>query len=541
MRWGIPTILLLLFAGVGIVVTPKAQAQKGTEAFHRFHIDDQSLACTDCHSTPKEPAPGQEISFSERPYHPACTDCHNDDFTSDVAAGPICLTCHTGKDQDLALFPTGKYTLAHFSHAVHVDPRGRVNKITGVRQDCIACHRGQQETEARAEIGSHPECAPCHAGEKLAKPELSKAGESCLGCHSIEKIDRNLAERRRGEGRPVAAATTGVRSGIQPVAAHNLQRFGSPWDSFDSVTRMRARSGLQMVAAGDAQSSGFSSGGSSYAPVSMRGRPAVQFATAKNPTQGQPSSLRKLSYRDILPVNHGRHLRNRDGSAIDCVTCHTSTLESKEVGGPLSLPTMQECASCHENATLVRQPYLTQNCEVCHKAIRADMRPMTREGFSPTIAHTEFFRRHHEEAAQAKDNQCHFCHVETANAQQDNCSGCHSAMRPRDHMAVRYAETTHGRLAAMDRKACAVCHTSDSCNLCHNIPPRSHFPLAFFRQGSHRTLAMLNLRSCFACHTFENTCMECHARQPGTSTAPRAPLLDTAQKVRDLTQRPGME
>jgi hypothetical protein len=82
-------------------------------------------------------------------------------------------------------------------------------------------------------------------------------------------------------------------------------------------------------------------------------------------------------------------------------------------------------------------------------------------------------------------------------------------------MVVRFNETTHGRLAAMDRKACASCHTSDSCNICHNIPPRSHLPLALFRQGStHRTLAMINLRSCFTCHTFENTCMECHTSVP---------------------------
>ena len=85
-------------------------------------------------------------------------------------------------------------------------------------------------------------------------------------------------------------------------------------------------------------------------------------------------------------------------------------------------------------------------------------------------------------------------------------------MRPRSHMVVRFNETTHGRLAAMDRKDCVTCHTSDYCNRCHNIPPRSHFPLATFRQGFHRNLAMLNLRSCFVCHTFENTCIECHQR-----------------------------
>ncbi len=504
--------LLLCWAGAAPVV--EGQAQSGPEAFHHFHIDDQGLGCTDCHSTPKKPAPGHELSFSQPPYHPACEDCHADAFKNDNIAGSICLTCHTAQEEELAAFPTGKYTMAHFSHATHLDPQGRVNKITGVRQDCISCHKGQEERDVRAKVGSHPECALCHAGEKPAKPELTRKGESCLGCHSIEKIDRNMAERRKGEGRPVASATTGRRPGIQTVAAHDPQNFGfSWWRPLGSPARMSELPDIRMIAAREVESLGVSSRGPLYQLAKMRGNPGVQLATAKSPVQEQPS-LRNPAYWDILPINHGHHLRNRDGSAIDCVTCHTSILESKEVGGPLSLPTMSECASCHENATLVRQPYLMQNCESCHKTIRADMRPMIRDGFSPAVAHTESFRRHHEEAARAENRQCRFCHVETVNAQQDNCSGCHSAMRPRDHMVVRFNETTHGRLAAMDRKDCATCHTSDYCNRCHNIPPRSHFPLAFFRQGSHRNLAMLNLRSCFACHTFENTCLECHQQAP---------------------------
>src|SRR5712692_676289 len=96
-RW-LLVVLLFLWGGVEIAFAPVTWAQKGPDVFHRFHVDDQSLACTDCHSTPKKPAPGQELSFSQRPYHPACTDCHNDNFESDKVAGPICLTCHTGKE-----------------------------------------------------------------------------------------------------------------------------------------------------------------------------------------------------------------------------------------------------------------------------------------------------------------------------------------------------------------------------------------------------------------------------------------------------------
>jgi hypothetical protein len=467
----------------GAIPLAEVQAQSAIEAFHGFHVNELNLACTDCHSIPEKPAPGQELSFFQHPYHPACQDCHAEVSTTTEVTGPICFTCHTGQDYEVASFPSGKSVLASFSHATHVDPQGRVGKTSGVRQDCISCHK-TQESDVLPRVGSHPECASCHAGERLAKPELSKKADGCLGCHSLEKIDRNLAERRKGEGRPMASAITGERPGIQMIAARDTQSLGSSlWGFF-------------------------------YQPVNMRERPGVQVAAARTHSllQKQPSS-RDSSYWDIQPVNHGHHLRNRDGSAIDCVTCHASTLESRDIGGPLSLPTMGECASCHESAAKVRQAYLVENCQVCHKSITREMRPLARDGVSPSIAHTESFRRHHEEAARAPDSQCRFCHIETVNAGQDNCSGCHSAMRPRNHMVVRFNETTHGRLAAMERKACVSCHTSDFCNRCHNIPPRSHTPLAFFADGGHRNLAIINLRSCFTCHTFENTCMECHEQQ----------------------------
>jgi len=510
---GYPLLTLGVLLLWWMAVAPVAEAQEVTaiEAFHGFHIDDIGLACTDCHNTPEKPAPGHELSFSERPYHPACEDCHEDVFESGEVTSPICQTCHLGEDYEVASFPSSKSVLASFSHVKHVDPHGRVGKTSGIRQDCVFCHK-VQESDMVPRVGGHPKCASCHAGEKPTKPELSKEDNGCLGCHSLEKIDRNIAERRKAGERPMTSAVTEGRSRIQTIAAYNLQSFGFHWRdlSYLSVS-MGRRPGIRTIAAHDTQSLGSSSWDSSYQPVSMKESPGVQVAAAKATSLPQKqSSSRDPSYGDILPFNHGRHIRTRDGSAIDCVTCHTSMLESREVGGPLSLPTMKECASCHESAALVRQAYLIENCQLCHQTIRAEMRPLARDGFSPAIVHTESFRRHHADAARAEDSQCRFCHIETARAGQDNCAGCHSAMRPRSHRVVRFDETTHGRLAAMDRRACVSCHTSDFCSRCHNIPPRSHTPLAFFAAGGHRNLAIINLRSCLTCHTFENTCMECH-------------------------------
>jgi len=450
------TLLLLGMLGVFlsffISLTPPVEAQDPSDAFHGFHVGVLQKDCTDCHSLPDKPPPGDELSFSKRPSHAACQDCHADVFASRAVSGPICFTCHISKDAQLAAFPSGTFTMmASFAHAQHVDPSGRVGKASGIRQDCVFCHNPQEGALVPV-VRGHPACAACHAGATSAKPVLDPKGSSdgCVNCHALEKIDRHLVERRKQNESPSAATTSPQRPGIQLMAAHIPQHPDLP----------------------------------SYAP-----------------------------YWDIHPFNHGRHIHTRAGAAIDCVTCHRSMLESKGLDTPLRLPTMAECASCHENATLVRPEYRITNCEVCHKTITSESRPLAQDGFSPSLVHSEAFRRHHADAARVADSQCRFCHTEVARADQDNCAGCHSAKRPRSHMAGRFNENTHGRLAAMDRKLCTTCHTGDFCNFCHNIPPRSHFPLAFFAQGGHRNLAALNIRSCFTCHTFENTCMECHQQQ----------------------------
>ena len=516
-------VMLLVLAGTECLFLAQSWGQAPIEGYHRLHVEDEDLACSACHKIPSNPAKGGEYSFSERPYHSACQDCHDDDFENDITTGVVCRTCHTGIDQDVAVFPTANYTLGHFSHAKHVDPHGRVSATTGIRLDCIACHKGQQEDDPRAALGSHVECTPCHTGAQLAAPELRKDGQECLGCHSLDKIDRNLVERRKGGPSPMASVPNLPRPPLETVAAHGGLHagYGSAQSVQDSpsgsppfeLVRLASLASTTAAPATPIRSDAPSTLTLAMAPQAAH-QTGIQLAAvdAKGLLPHSRVAALDPSYWDVLPVNHGRHVRNRDGSATDCVTCHTSIVNSNNIGGQLSLPTMEECSSCHENASLVRQEYLIENCELCHKTITAGMRPLARDGVSPSIVHSEAFRRHHEDSAQAEDNQCRYCHVETLNAQQDSCAGCHSGMRPRNHMVVRFNETTHGRLAAMDRKACATCHTSDSCNICHNIPPRSHLPLALFRQGStHRTLAMINLRSCFTCHTFENTCMECHS------------------------------
>jgi hypothetical protein len=215
------------------------------------------------------------------------------------------------------------------------------------------------------------------------------------------------------------------------------------------------------------------------------------------------------SYEDVVPFPHGSHLKRLDGAVIQCETCHESVLEKASLDIELEAPDMSVCATCHDFAAQVGEANLTENCELCHSTIREELRPELAELVAP-VAHTPSFLRNHDMQAHDSATYCNYCHNLTPST-GDNCADCHSIMRPESHQAMRFNETTHGRMAAMDREECATCHVVDFCSSCHNLPPRNHNPLALFAGGGlHRDLAAFNLRSCMTCHTFEDTCSQCH-------------------------------
>ena len=440
------------------VTIPELDPNVPLKPFHQVHMRKEKTPCTTCHETAEKPKPGQELTFSERPGHATCETCHAAEFRKtrlrpSATGAPLCKTCHTGEGIGVHSFPSGKITLARFSHAQHVDPKAKLSGLGG-RQDCIFCHKVEAAATAPGRPG-HPQCGTCHSGAKAAKPVLAKVEsvEPCLGCHTTDRIDRNLSMQIAGVSAPKPAPANGP-------------------------TKPRSANGsLQPT------------------PVSYEA-----------PAGPHP-------YLDIRPFNHGSHLKSRDGSSINCASCHQATLANRTLDAPTPRPTMRQCSSCHDNASLVPAQYLTKNCQVCHTTMRADVRPRPTDPVSPALVHSEGFRLHHEEQARDPESQCGVCHRNFVNASQNKCAGCHSSMPPRSHASLRFADWPHGRLAALDRKTCTTCHTGDFCIACHNVPPRSHVPLVTFKLGAHRDLAAFNLRSCFTCHSFESTCAQCHRKR----------------------------
>jgi hypothetical protein len=351
---------------------------------------------------------------------------------------------------------------------------------------CQTCHTGQGRAVGRFPSGRLNLARFSHAAHIDPHPRMGKRlgiRQDCLFCHKVEATAVKPARPGHAECAACHAGSSPARpvlakeEAVEPcLACHSLERI-------DRTIQMRQTAGAGGPAGGGTRPKG---------------------ASAAH------------AYRDIRPFNHGSHLARRDGAPIDCLACHVPVAQKRDPEPPSRLPTMRECAACHDNASFVRAEHLIKHCHTCHTVVRADLRPQASDPVSRALAHTELFRANHAAQARDPDAQCAVCHTRFVNVGQNACAGCHSAMRPRSHLGVRFKEEVHGRLAGMDRSACASCHTGDFCIRCHSVAPRSHLPLQTFAGrlgGAHREPAILNLRSCFVCHTFEDTCARCHRRE----------------------------
>ncbi len=213
-----------------------------------------------------------------------------------------------------------------------------------------------------------------------------------------------------------------------------------------------------------------------------------------------------------LKFSHIAHFRSKEKLDLNCTTCHYAIPESTSFAD-LTLPKMLDCVECHDVSKDLPEEFRMSNCETCHIDPQSGAIPASHSRSVKPLFHTESFRFDHEEQAAATGAKCYVCHtnVTPSASAETQCANCHQAMRPASHTA-RWRDVIHGKYAALDRVACATCHTADTCIRCHNLLPRSHTPLALFKAGAHANLAMLDQRTCYTCHTFEDTCAACHQR-----------------------------
>jgi len=437
---------------VSSVSTAEAAPQKPLLFNHSQHLTI-GAKCIDCHK------PSEADATVARPGHDSCTTCHQQWFQAQTPKTEFCTVCHTKVVQDqlpeLRNFPDYNKTnaiLFDFSHKLHLGAKGKVTQVVGARVDCKHCHQLDARGE-KATFPAHRECSACHSIPDI-KPRLAadSKNEDCLGCHtSVEQQNPNYRKLRRFITDPNIAQI--AHSVSAPAASGNT----------------------------------------------MNGRD--------------------------LKFSHTKHLTDDRNVGISCETCHIGIDEKTSIA-QLDIPSMWDCTMCHESSR-TSSDYRISKCSVCHTQIAAGRKPRNHTLTERPFDHTAAFRIRHAEAARAPNAKCAFCHefvsglrprlqsvtrTEERPLPNGSCDECHSVMRPKSH-TIRWRNDLHGRMAAMDRVSCAVCHQPDTCERCHNERPRSHNPINAFVNGGHRFQAQVNQRSCFTCHEFTQTCERCHSQK----------------------------
>jgi nitrate/TMAO reductase-like tetraheme cytochrome c subunit len=127
---------------------------------HKFHVEEQEIACVDCHQKATESTKASDVLV---PKMQTCYDCHDEDETP-------CSTCHTNPDEP-GVAPRLSGFKSRFPHKLHVDAEGT---------NCLTCHKGvdQAEQVGTFHLPSREQCTTCHKGADVATNRLQ-----CFTCH----------------------------------------------------------------------------------------------------------------------------------------------------------------------------------------------------------------------------------------------------------------------------------------------------------------------------------------------------------------------
>jgi Cytochrome c7 and related cytochrome c len=425
---GIPVVCLL---GLGLLAAPliggqqkpaskppapapaKPAGQEKPFYLHALHAKQLGLDCSTCHVPVKEGS----VVF-QRPGHDQCMVCHADDFGAKLNP-KICAQCHTQfppTGDDLYPFPRyrGKRSiLIEFSHALHVDPHGRIDPRTGFRADCTFCH----QFDARgvfATIPGHTQCASCHSKPGM-KPQLSvnSTTADCRGCHEPEEIENPSFVK----GRMIPAqVVTGKYATIKFShivhfryrEQYHLNCTTCHSDVLES-TSLETLTLPKMVTCAQCHDT------ARIMPVGYRMNNCQTCHTDR-----QSQLVKPAFHTESFRLEHARMASEPNAT---CFVCHTNVAPSATGG--------KQCQSCHEL-----------------------MRP---------ASHTLRWKEDLHGKYAAMDRQtCAMCHT------ADFCIRCHN-MLPRSHQPLAlFKNGGHAGLAMLNERACLTCHTfQNTCAECH--------------------------------------------------------------------------
>jgi c(7)-type cytochrome triheme protein len=125
---------------------------------HQFHVKDQGIACSDCHT-----AAPKSISSSDKLFgdHNSCQTCHQEQIDSS------CEFCHTQKDDPVGFEnPKRELIFTHEKHLLMEDVQ------------CETCHKGLEDVDYASgkNMPNMESCNTCHNN--------TKATNQCETCHT---------------------------------------------------------------------------------------------------------------------------------------------------------------------------------------------------------------------------------------------------------------------------------------------------------------------------------------------------------------------
>lgn len=401
----------------------KKDAPQDAFFLHAFHAKQLSLDCGGCHLPVKEGS--VEL---KRPGHDQCMTCHAEAF-GDKLNPKICQQCHLPESTDLLPFPRFKKSRAilfEFSHAKHVDPKGRLDARTGFRADCAFCHKFNQDG-VFATFPGHTQCTACHAAPGM-KPNLSAKSTTadCRGCHTPEEIenpgfteDRRMISAHVVSGKYVNLKFSHIAH-FKEREHYNLNcttcHYAIPQSN--SLASLTLPKMIDCVACHDSDKT-----------ISADFR----MSNCKTCHIDQETGTVPASHtRFVKPAFHNESFRphhDQEASApgAKCFVCHTNVVASATAKG--------QCWNCHQ----VMRP-------ANHMARWKD--------------------EVHGKIAAIDRESCATCHT------SDNCVRCHNIL-PSSHAPLAlFKGGGHARLAMLDERSCLTCHTfQNTCAECHTRGP----------------------------------------------------------------------
>lgn len=230
---------------------------------HKFHVQEQGIACEDCHTTVKSSKFSSDNLLGD---HASCQSCHEEQVSSN------CSYCHTNPDNIIAI-PKVERELT-FSHEQHI-----AKDIA-----CVTCHTGIDETELASakNMPAMTQCVTCHSEKKVST--------NCETCHtnftSLVPDDHLVANFKKSHKELTRVAMMGVAC----ATCHTSESFCQ-----DCHT--------------GAELSGFG------LKRDLMTNPSPRTSTKDSPKQLRLQQVHVLNYR----FAHGIDAKSR---LTDCVSCH---------------------------------------------------------------------------------------------------------------------------------------------------------------------------------------------------------------------------